>query len=325
MPPGMDRRSFMKDSLLLPAGAALAGQLAAGKTEAGAADKPAAPAEALPCGKIDQLRVSRLLLGGNLLTHYTHSRDLKYVYKLTAQYNTEEKILETLAVAERHGVNTLVIHTVPAAMKTLKKHREQCGGKMQWIICPTAEIDDSLKAYTRHVRQIVDEMGTDAVYLWGVRSDQLIAKGRVDLIAKAVEAALVAGVPSGVGAHDLRVIEACEKAKVPADFYIKTFHHHRYPTGPKPDQLKSVYSEIPGYWCKDPKETIDVMKPVTKPWIAFKVMAAGAIPPKDAFAYAFNNGADHVLAGMFDFEIAEDAAIARKALAAAKRTRPWRS
>ena len=33
-------------------------------------------------------------------------------------------------------------------------------------------------------------------------------------------------------------------------------------------------------------------------------MAAGAIPPENAFPYVFNGGADFVLAGMFDFEIA---------------------
>ena len=64
------------------------------------------------------------------------------------------------------------------------------------------------------------------------------------------------------------------------------------------------------------------MKTVEKPWIAFKVMAAGAIPPKDAFRYAFDNGADHILAGMFDFEIAEDVELAKAAIAgAAKRRR----
>ena len=54
-------------------------------------------------GKIGDLTISRMLLGGNLLTHYTHSRDLKYVYNLTAAYNTEEKIHETMALAEAHG------------------------------------------------------------------------------------------------------------------------------------------------------------------------------------------------------------------------------
>ena len=55
-------------------------------------------------GKIGKLKVSRMLLGGNLLTHFTHSRDLKYVYNLAAHYNTDEKIMETLGAgrAARH-------------------------------------------------------------------------------------------------------------------------------------------------------------------------------------------------------------------------------
>jgi hypothetical protein len=51
-------------------------------------------------------------------------------------------------------------------------------------------------------------------------------------------------------------------------------------------------------------------------------MAAGAIPPANAFRYAFENGADHVLAGMFDFEIAQDAQIANGILDAVTRSRP---
>ena len=41
-------------------------------------------------------------------------------------------------------------------------------------------------------------------------------------------------------------IKKCEKSKVPADFYIKTFHHHNYPSGPKPEEIKGAYDEIPG-------------------------------------------------------------------------------
>ena len=49
-----------------------------------------------------------------------------------------------------------------------------------------------------------------------------------------------------------------------------------------------------------------------------------ALPPKNAFRYAFNHGADFVLAGMFDFEIAEDTQHAREAIASyTDRVRPW--
>ena len=116
MSSGMNRRKFVKGSLLTGLTGSLttssAASQIAGSAKTSAGNPPSPTENALPKGRIGHLEVSRLLLGGNLLTHYTHSRDLKYVYKLAAQYNTEEKILETLALAETHGVNTLAIHTV---------------------------------------------------------------------------------------------------------------------------------------------------------------------------------------------------------------------
>lgn len=316
----VSRRTFVKGSLLTP----LAGALGLTASSSAAGNSPLTEATMLAKGKIGHLEVSRLLLGGNLLTHYTHSRDLKYVYKLAERYNTEEKILETLALAETHGINTLVIHTVDWALHILKKHRRR-GGTIQWIICPTAAVTPDMKEYTQQVQQLVDD-GVDGIYLWGVRADKLVAEQKVDLIAKAVQIAKDYGLPSGVGAHDLNVVKACEENKVGADFYIKTLHHHDYPTGPKADELEKPCSEFPGYWCKNPQETADLMKTVEKPWIAFKVLAAGAIPPKSGFEYAFGNGADFLLVGMFDFEIEEDVTIASTLLAKGlARARPWRS
>jgi hypothetical protein len=321
----MDRRTFLKESLLAGAAGAFALQVG-GKASGEEAKKPASPAgqpaaNGMPTGKIGKLEISRMVLGGNLLTHFTHSRDLQYVYALCAHYNTDAKIIETLALAEQHGINTVSMHNPPGPMNVLKKYRKQ-GGKIQWIICPTAPVQADMKPYTDQVRELVDN-GCEAIYLWGVHADGLV--GKMDLVAKAVEIPKDMGVPSGVGCHDLRVVQECEKNKIPCDFYIKTFHHHKYPSAPKPEQLGGPYNEVPGYWCKDPQGTIDAMKAVEKPWIAFKVMAAGAIPPQDAFPYVFAGGADHMLVGMFDFEIAHDAGLARKAIAEAKRDRPWRS
>lgn len=320
----VNRRSFMKKSLAASAGGAFALNASQGAETRDSAIKVEPGSKGtLPQGKIGKLKVSRMLLGGNLLTHYTHSRDLKYVYNLTAAYNTEEKIHETMALAEAHGINTLSIHNPPGIIEMLQRYRLRHGGKMQWIVCPTAPVEPGMKKYAEDVKHLVDQ-GSDALYVWGVHSDALIAQGKVDFIRQAVEIAKDHGVSCGVGAHDLRVVVECEKRNVPNDFYIKTFHHHNYPSGPKPNEIKGPYQEFPGYWCKDPDETIEVMQKVTKPWIAFKVMAAGAIPPQDAFRYVFENGADHTLAGMFDFEIEEDTMILNGILKNLKnRTRPW--
>lgn len=268
----------------------------------------------LPRGRLGKLEISRLLLGGNLLTHYAHSRDLRYVYALTRHYNTREKIFETLALAEAHGINALVIHTAEGVLDMLQEYRSKQGGKIQWIICPTAPIETGLKAYREQVRQMVSD-GVDAVYIWGVRSDALVQEGRTDLITEAVAYAKSLGVPCGVGAHELAVVTACETHQVPADFYIKTLHHQNYPT---------AKLNFDSNWCPDSEAVIETMETVRKPWIAFKTMAAGAIPPKNAFQYALEGGADFVLAGMFDFEIAEDVQLLNDVLAhCQKRIRSW--
>ena len=132
---------------------------------------------------------------------------------------------------------------------------------------------------------------------------------------------------AGVAAHDLRVIVECEKAKLDVDFYQKTFHSHDYYTAPRPEE-KDAMGAHDNSWCSDPQAVIDFMAKVTKPWIAFKILAAGAIQPRAAFPYAFNSGADFILVGMFDWQIEEDAKLARRVFAAAtspdsKRTRPW--
>ena len=322
----MNRREFTKRSLLMTAGGALA---LGGAMSARAEDKPTAAltggeaaAPICPQGKIGNLQLSRLIMGSNLITYYVHGRDLSFVNNLTRHYNTEEKILETLAIAESNGINTIMTQDDPRYFGILKKHRNERGGKLQWIVAPriTAE---NMTEFKQKVRQLATE-GVDAMYIHGAQADPLAAERKRDVFAEVLAEIKLQDIPAGVGGHDLNVVKFCEQNGIEADFYVKTFHHHDYPTAPKPEELKGAIEEIPGYWCKNPVETAEFMKGVKKPWIAFKVMAAGAIPPGSAFRYSFKNGADFILAGMFDFEIADDVRIAcRTFAAAAKRDRPW--
>jgi len=282
---------------------------------------------ALPIGRIGDLNISRLMLGGNLISHYHHCRDQHYVFNLVAHYNTPQKILETLAVAEENGINAMNIHTVDWAHQLMRQHRNR-GGRMQWILCPTASTDgDDPLVYREEVMRLA-ELGADAFYVWGCHSDPLLAAGKIDVIGRCLDIFRQCGVPAGVGAHDLEVIKASEAAGLGPDFYVKTFHHHNYPTGPKvsPDELQYATDEHVGYWDKDPQATAEFMAGVEKPWIAFKTMAAGTIPPEDALKYVFANGADFVFFGMFDYEIAKDVEIASAVLVeqlGRQRARPW--
>jgi hypothetical protein len=117
-----------------------------------------------------------------------------------------------------------------------------------------------------------------------------------------------------------------EKAGLNPDFYMKTLHSTNYWSKRRPDQVQEVIDNYStdNYWCMDPEATIRFMQELERPWLAYKVLAAGAIPPKAGFQYAFENGADFCVVGMFDFQVAEDVAIANQVLKETEnRPRAW--
>jgi hypothetical protein len=275
----------------------------------------------LPKGKIGKLEISRLILGGNLIGGFSHSRDLMYVSALTKRYFTDEKVMETLRLAEAHGINA--INTNPKATGLIQKYWEEHGGKIRWIVqgYPDEEGKD-----LDEIKASIDA-GACAIYLQGNIADRIIKKGRVDVVGKVLDFVRKNGLPAGVAGHSLEVPKACEQAKLPVDFYVKTLHTHKYWTAMRPEQknVEVVDNRADNFWCANPEETVEFMKAVEKPWIAYKVLAAGAIHPANGFTYAFTSGADFVLAGIFDFQIAQDVEIAKHALERVGRTRPWRA
>jgi hypothetical protein len=71
---------------------------------------------------------------------------------------------------------------------------------------------------------------------------------------------------------------------------------------------------------------IPAFSKITTPLVGFKVLAGGAIQPKDGIRYAFENGADFVCLGMFDFQIIEDVNLVYDILNGnLNRTRTWYS
>jgi hypothetical protein len=83
----LSRRDFVKSSLLASAAVPLA--LRAEDSANPAPDSiPAGKPESMPKGIIAGREYSRLMMGGNLIAGWAHSRDLPYVSTLMRRYNT---------------------------------------------------------------------------------------------------------------------------------------------------------------------------------------------------------------------------------------------
>ena len=264
-----------------------------------------------PKGKLGNLDVGRLICGGNLISGFSHSRDLIYVSKLLKTYFTEKKIMDTFWLCEECGINTTAISARPDEVKILNNYWKQ-GGKIQWV-APTYP---SKKNYKENIDFAIDN-GAQAILIMGNVGDEWARSEKPELMAKTIDYIKSKGLSAGLAGHEIDTIKFAEKHQVGAEFYMKTLHSRNYWSW-KPEQTKDKmiidnYS-IDNYWDRNPDETISYMESLDKPWIAFKVLAAGAVHPKNGFRYAFEQGADFACVGMFDYQIVENANILTKIL-----------
>jgi uncharacterized membrane protein YphA (DoxX/SURF4 family) len=268
----------------------------------------------IPYGRIGDLEVSRLFLGGNLMGGWAHARDLIYVSELVKSYHTDEKVFETFGLAERCGINTIL--TNPVLIRVINAYWRRRGGAIQFISDCGFQGD-----LTTGIKMSIDG-GAHACYVHGGYADGMAAEGRTDEIGEAVELMRRNGVPAGIGAHALETVQTCVAAGLEPDYWVKTLHHTGYWSASSLVEKEKWFSR----WCTDPEETIAFMNDLEAPWIAFKVLAAGAIEPRDGFRYAFRNGADFICVGMYDFQIVDDVNIACEVLAEDfDRRRTWRA
>ena len=265
----------------------------------------------VPSGTIRGKQISRVILGGNIICGFAHSRDLIYVSSLVRAYHTPEKIFESFMLAEKCGINTILTH--PSIADAINLYWKRYGGKIQFLAdCGWMEGTDTLGAIDYSI-----DKGASLCYLQGEVADKLVSENNWDYIDKCLEKVRRAGLPMGIGAHRIETLRAIAEQGITPDFWMKTFHADDYWSHRHPEEHDNKY-------CYNAADTVAFMNERKEPWIAFKVMAAGSVPPQEAFRYAFESGADYICAGMYDFQMVEDANIAVETLGQAQqRPRRW--
>ena len=290
----------------------------------------------LPTGNLESKTISRLILGGNLLAGAGHQHQLKYLRNLGKAYNTKERVYEAIYFAEQLGINSLLIDGTQ--LKFVTEYKKLLGGKIQsFVSCPdyALEVDNKMAVknmdrilkespmkYVDAIKESIDrniDNGADILFLQGIHTDKLAAENKPELLDTIINHAQDRGYLFGIGGHTLYGAKLCENNQLNPDFYFKTLHHDRYPSA-TPKEFRDIegydiryknFEETPhvfsdNMWCRDADEVVEYMRNVKKPWIAYKVLAAGAIPPQNGIKYAFESGSDFIALGMYDFQIAEN-------------------
>lgn len=265
----------------------------------------------LPAGKIGNHEISRLVMGGNLIGGWAHSRDLLYVPSLFRAYNTEKKIFETLLLAEKAGINTINIGF--PSKDLLAKYKKLTGSSLKVIsqVAPNMKKGD----YFEQINGAIDA-GVDILQVQGNWCDWLVRDDKPEVIAAMLEKIRSQGFTAGLGAHTVDSLIACEELGIIPDYYMQTMHHDNYWSAhPRENR---VPFEVDGKknpehdrfhdncFCLFPDRTVEFVNRVKIPVMGFKVLAAGAIAPEDGFRWAFENGADFICVGMFDFQVVDD-------------------
>ncbi|SHF10038.1 Uncharacterized membrane protein YphA, DoxX/SURF4 family [Mariniphaga anaerophila] len=265
----------------------------------------------LPKGKIGKHIISRLVLGGNLIGGWAHSRDLIYVPSLFRAYNTEKKIFETLMLAEKAGIDTINIGF--PTIETMSKYRKITGSKIKVItqVHPDMENND----YFVNIDKAIDS-GMDIIQVQGNWCDWLVRDKKFEVIEKMMDRIRSQGYTAGLASHTVDALIACEEKGIIPDYYMKTMHHDKYWSAhPRENR---VPFEVDGKkhldhnrfhdncFCLFPDRTTEFVERAKVPVMGFKVLAAGSIPPENGFEWAFQNGADFICVGMFDFQIVND-------------------
>jgi len=294
----------------------------------------------LPKGKIGKHEISRMIAGGNLIGGWSHARDLIYADTLFKAYNTEQKVYETLMLAEKAGINTINIGFPSNPL--LAKYKKMTGSKIKVISQVHPHLDNTKiaqigpntdkKLYFENIDKAID-FGVDIIQVQGNWCDWLVRDNKPEVIGEMLAYIRQQGYTAGLGAHSVESLIACADQGIIPDYYMKTMHHDQYWSA-HPRENRFPF-EVDGkeyldhnrfhnnMFCLFPERVIEFVSKTTVPVMGFKVLAAGAIQPQDGFKWAFDNGADFICVGMFDFQVVSNVNIAIDCLKTVNRTRPW--
>jgi hypothetical protein len=303
------RRTFLKTA----AGIGVVAAAGPGSAEGSQAtdipdDQPPVSASKMPMTAIGDTAISRLVIGANTMWGYSHRGSL--LTQLMMEYYSTEQVVKVLRHAESCGINAWQTNfrsrdqnlaypseRVVAAITGLR----ESGSKMRILILVTPSDFEAPDTWRRLLAVRPTALVTHGAYV-----DRAWVDGKMSGVRDVLKRFRDAGVLVGCSMHTPEAMAFIEKEAWDIDFYMASFYRGSQKLrerwlaslGHKP--LHEMYLEgIPELMCP-------VIRQVSKPVLAYKVLAAGRLADRpgqieEAFTYAFRNikPQDGIIVGVF--------------------------
>ncbi len=222
--------------------------------------------------KIGDLSVSRLIIGGNPFSGFSHQgngRDAEMRH-----FYTVSRIKQTLRQAEQLGINAHMGRADHHVMRYLMEYWDE-GGNITWMAqtCPelgTVEhgIDNAISA------------GAKACHIHGGTMDFLIANNQLDELPALIAKIRQAGLAAGIAGHATDVFTWAEE-NLDVDYYMCSY----YNPIPRDEQAEHVSGTDEQFLDENRRAMTGLIASLSRPAIHYKVLAAGRNDPKEAFDF----------------------------------------
>lgn len=302
------RRRFLRSAAGLSGALALEGRAAP--------DNASAPK--LPTVKFGNSDITRLIIGSNPLYGYSHFN--RIFDEQMREFYTQDKKMEVLKSAERHGIGTWQLHYNDQPLADYLRYREE-GGKMNIVLLADFELMKNPKI----LPQVVAKMKPLGVGHHGNRTDDRFRAGEKWKVKEFCKMVRDTGVMVGVSAHNPAVFDVIESEGWDVDYYQACLYRVSRTT----KEARAEFGEAPvgeTYMEKDPERMCKMIRATRKPCLAFKVFGAGrtvdsAEDREKAIRFALANikPTDAIIVGMyprFTDQVKENTDLVRRILSA---------
>ena len=223
--------------------------------------------------KLGDLSVSRMLIGGNPFSGFSHQSPERDA-EMRAYFSTEQ-IHATLRQAESLGIDTFLGRGDAHITGMLKQYWEQ-RGTIKWVAQTASEASTQVIG----ARFAIDA-GCGACYIHGGRMEYMLAQGKEQEILDSIQTIRDAGLPAGVAGHTPGIFTWAE-AHLDLDFYMCSYYNPS-PRDRQPWHDPTVKEQ---YLEQDRQLMIERIKTLSKPVIHYKVLAAGRNDPRKGLFFA---------------------------------------